>query len=123
MHVRRAHLNSHSHSRSWHVNQSPTDILHLSSIAGNTTSCLPPAPTTNITVVTNITNVETCRPVGFRVFGGQMPYNLSIAALNSPVVTNVTMGPNDDVFTFINRADPKGQFLGEWIFFFVFWGK
>ena len=35
--------------------------------------------------------------------------------MNSPVITNVSMGPEDDVFTFIDRADPKGLLMGKWI--------
>nr|GAT54395.1 predicted protein [Mycena chlorophos] len=37
---------------------------------------------------------------------GTPPYNVTLAAIDSPVVTNVTMGPDDDVFTFIDRANP-----------------
>ena len=42
-----------------------------------------------------------------------MPYTISLAALASPVVTNVSLGPGNDVLTFIDRADPGTQLLGE----------
>lgn len=45
------------------------------------------------------------------MFGGQKPYTVSIAAVNSPVVTNVTFGDEDDVMTWPNQADPNGQLL------------
>ncbi|KAF6744417.1 hypothetical protein DFP72DRAFT_1078791 [Ephemerocybe angulata] len=47
--------------------------------------------------------------------------NLSIAAVNSPVITNVTIPSGFDAFTYINRAEPNGQmiigvadFTGNW---------
>lgn len=67
----------------------------------------------NITIVTNVTNAESCQPVGVRVYGGSMPYNITISALNSTVVTNLTLGPTNDVLTYINRAEPNGEFLCE----------
>lgn len=44
-----------------------------------------------------------------------------LSALNSPVITNITMGPKDIIFIFINRADPNGQLMGEYFYnLFVF---
>lgn len=45
------------------------------------------------------------------MYGGQKPYTISIAAVGSPVVTNVTLGSDDDVFTWVNLADPNGQLI------------
>ncbi len=42
-----------------------------------------------------------------------MPYTISLAALKSPVVTNVSLGPGNDVLTYVNRADPGTQLLGK----------
>jgi hypothetical protein len=79
-------------------------------IAGTDTSCLPSSPTSQFTVQANVTtSVKTCQPWGLTIKGGVQPYNISLVALDSPVVTNVTMGPLDDVFTFIDRADPNTQ--------------
>ncbi|KAF8645355.1 hypothetical protein AX16_007858 [Volvariella volvacea WC 439] len=93
-------------------------------IAGQTTSCLqtPPSNQEPFTVTSNITDrLETCQPWGITVKGGVPPYNVTLAALNSPVITNVTIGLGDDVFTYINRADPDGtmiagvvDFQGRW---------
>ena len=47
------------------------------------------------------------------MYGGSMPYNITISALNSTVVTNLTLGPTNDVLTYINRAEPNGEFLCE----------
>jgi hypothetical protein len=44
-------------------------------------------------VVANVTDtLTTCQPWGLTIKGGTPPYNLTLAAVNSPVVTNVTMG-------------------------------
>jgi hypothetical protein len=46
------------------------------------------------------------------ISGGVKPYTVTLAALNSPIVTNVTMGTVDDFFTYINRADPGTRLAG-----------
>ncbi|KAI0739570.1 hypothetical protein C8Q80DRAFT_1111725 [Daedaleopsis nitida] len=76
------------------------------------TSCQPPAPSNPPTVTANVTStINTCEPWGLTIEGGVKPYNITLAAIASPVITNVTLGPEDDVFTFINRADPNTQLL------------
>ncbi|KAJ7730876.1 hypothetical protein DFH07DRAFT_848241 [Mycena maculata] len=82
-------------------------------VAGQTTQCIPAASTDPpFTVTANVTTtIETCQPWGLTITGGTPPYNLTLAALNSPVVTNVTMGPLDNAFTFIDRADPGTQLI------------
>lgn len=57
--------------------------------------------------------LSTCQPWGLTIKGGQQPYTVILAALNSPVITNVSMGSGNDVLTYIDRADPNGQLLGE----------
>ncbi|KAH9911034.1 hypothetical protein B0H21DRAFT_775099 [Amylocystis lapponica] len=81
--------------------------------AGTNTSCLPAAPSASIAHITpNVTaTLETCQPWGLTMTNGTKPYNVTFAALNSPVVTTVTMGPEDDVFTYIDRADPNGELI------------
>ncbi|KAF6752611.1 hypothetical protein DFP72DRAFT_1070181 [Ephemerocybe angulata] len=93
-------------------------------IAGVSTSCVVPEPTSpTFTISSNITTnrLETCEPWGITIKGGIPPYNLSIAAVNSPVITNVTIPSGFDAFTYINRAEPNGQmiigvadFTGNW---------
>lgn len=78
-------------------------------------SCLPSAPSVNITLTANITksSITTCDKLGLRVWGGgKKPYTITLAAKNSTLVTNITLGPTDDVATYINRADPNGDLLG-----------
>lgn len=81
-------------------------------IPGTDTTCLPSPPTSQFTVKPNIsTTLTTCQPWGMTIKGGVQPYTVTLAALDSPIVTNVTLGPLDDVFTFIDRADPNTQLL------------
>ncbi|KAJ7471820.1 hypothetical protein FB451DRAFT_1399128 [Mycena latifolia] len=80
--------------------------------AGQTTQCKTATPSSTFTVTANVTDtLTTCQPWGLTIKGGTPPYNVTFAALNSPIVTNVTMGPVDDVFTFIDRADPNTQLI------------
>ncbi|OJT05706.1 hypothetical protein TRAPUB_3474 [Trametes pubescens] len=81
----------------------------IAASAGADTSCLIAAPTPSTPVITaNVTqNLQTCQPWGLSITGGTKPYNVTLGQLNAPVITNVTMGPEDDVFTYINRASPN----------------
>ncbi|KAJ7673604.1 hypothetical protein B0H17DRAFT_168797 [Mycena rosella] len=75
---------------------------------GSTTECLPEAATEPVFKISaNVTDaLDTCEPWGLTIEGGAPPYTLTLAALNSPDVRNITLGPNDTVYTYINRADP-----------------
>jgi len=53
----------------------------------------------------NQTSLQTCDPLVMDISGGQKPYKVMIAAVNSSV-TNATMGANDDEYTWIDTADP-----------------
>ncbi|KAJ7143982.1 hypothetical protein C8R44DRAFT_564898, partial [Mycena epipterygia] len=62
---------------------------------------------TEFTISANVTDtLNTCQPWGLTISGGTPPYNLTLAVLNAPDVTNVTLGANDSVYTYINRAEP-----------------
>ncbi|KAF7329618.1 hypothetical protein MKEN_00224800 [Mycena kentingensis (nom. inval.)] len=90
------------------------DIPLYAVVAGSTTACLPHAPANDF-VVTSTTpsggTLNTCDPWNLFVKGGKPPYNVTIAALNSTGVTNLTMAPTDTVFQYINRADPGSQMI------------
>ncbi|KAI0340989.1 hypothetical protein BDW22DRAFT_373449 [Trametopsis cervina] len=83
--------------------------------AGSDTSCLPtstPDPSSLPLIKPNITDkIQTCQPWGLTVTGGKKPYQVVLSALDSQVITNVTMGLQDDVFTFIDRADPNKRLM------------
>ncbi|KAF8970977.1 hypothetical protein BDZ97DRAFT_1411532 [Flammula alnicola] len=73
-----------------------------------------PLDTPAFTVSSNVTgSLETCAPWGVTVKGGSPPYVITLAQINSPVVTNVTMPFGTDRFTFINRADPGEQLIAK----------
>lgn len=80
---------------------------------GGTNTCHPTPNRANLATVTpNVTDhLTTCDPWGLTISGGTKPYTVVLSALNSPVITNVTMGPNDDVFTFPDRADPNTELM------------
>lgn len=93
---------------------SSSDVGTAVRSAGASTSCQPPAPKDPPVVHSNVTTaINTCDPWGLTVTGGVKPYNISLAAIRAPVVTNVTMGPGDDVLVYVDRADPGSQILGE----------
>ena len=86
---------------------------HSTLPAGIDTSCLPPPTPYEFTVSANVTTtVTTCQQWGITISGGIQPYSVTLAALNSPIITNVTMGPTDNSFTYIDRANPNTQLLG-----------
>ncbi|KAJ7681075.1 hypothetical protein DFH06DRAFT_1405965 [Mycena polygramma] len=81
--------------------------------AGATTQCGPQsAADPPFTVTANVTDVlTTCQPWGLTIQGGTPPYNVTFAALNAPDVTNATLGPDDSIYTYINRAVPGTQMI------------
>ncbi|KAJ7826535.1 hypothetical protein B0H13DRAFT_1657479, partial [Mycena leptocephala] len=89
---------------------------------GNTGGIAPPLyTTTDFYMTANVTDVlATCAPWGLTVHGGMPPYTLTLAALDSPSVTNVTLGPNGSMFTYINRANPGSQMIGMFLGFYPF---
>jgi len=82
--------------------------------AGQTTQCVTaPLASPSFIVTANVTNdLQTCQPWGLTVKGGTPPYTITLAAPNSPTVTNVTLPYGDGTFTYINRASPNGQLMG-----------
>ncbi|KAJ7610587.1 hypothetical protein DFH06DRAFT_1374513, partial [Mycena polygramma] len=97
-----------------HGNSGGIDPILYTVTAGATTQCGSQAANQiPFTVTANVTDVlTTCQPWGLTIHGGTPPYNLTLAALNASDVTNVTLGPSDSVFTYINRADPGIQLIG-----------
>lgn len=57
-------------------------------------------------------SLDACGPLGLTTTGGTKPYTISIAVVGADVVTNFTLGPDDDTMTYINRAGPNSQMFG-----------
>ncbi|KAI0754636.1 hypothetical protein C8Q80DRAFT_1140035 [Daedaleopsis nitida] len=75
-------------------------------VAGQT-QCLPPMLPDLPVITANVTTtVNTCDPWGLFITGGVKPYNITLATPTSPSMTNVTMGPDDNFYSYINRASP-----------------
>ncbi|KAJ7143981.1 hypothetical protein C8R44DRAFT_973745 [Mycena epipterygia] len=82
---------------------------------GSTSDCIPPAPSPTeqeFTISANVTDtLNTCQPWDLTIHGGTPPYNLTLTVLNASDVTNVTLGANYSVYTYINRAEPDSQMI------------
>ncbi|KAJ6546609.1 hypothetical protein B0H10DRAFT_1852161, partial [Mycena sp. CBHHK59/15] len=100
-----------------HGNSGGVDAPLYMVTAGSTTQCIPSALTAPVFAVTaNVTDaLSTCQPWGLTIRGRTLPYNVTLAALNAPDVTNLTsistVGAADTVLTYINRATPSTQLI------------
>ncbi|KAF8063533.1 hypothetical protein FPV67DRAFT_251192 [Lyophyllum atratum] len=122
-------IGSDSNSLAWIVNQPAgtkmllnvvdstgssggTSALIYTVASGQSTSCLVNTAT-GFSLSSNATNdeISTCDPWGLVIRGGKSPYTVTLAAVGSPSVTNVTMPVGDNAYTYINRADPNGSIL------------
>ncbi|KAF9565450.1 hypothetical protein CPC08DRAFT_720534 [Agrocybe pediades] len=85
----------------------------LTVITGPKTDCVvSPVTTPAFEVSANVTgDLQTCQPWGLRIKGGSPPYVVTLAEINSPIITNVTIPNGLDAFTYINRADPDRQLI------------
>jgi hypothetical protein len=91
-----------------------TNVLQEST---NTQCVTTPTLTPAFTITSNVTgDLETCQPWGLTVQGGVPPYTVTLGALDSPYVTNVSIPVGDNNFTYINRAAPNGQLIGTFKF-------
>ena len=58
--------------------------------------------------------LNTCEFLSVHITGGQKPYTFIVAETDTIRATaNVTMGPNDDQFDFLNFLRPGSQFVGK----------
>jgi hypothetical protein len=84
--------------------------------AGPTQSCVTDPRTAgggmnDFTVTANVADVlQTCQPWELTTKGGAPPYILTLASPNE--ILNVSFAPDDDIFTYINRANPGIQMIG-----------
>lgn len=78
-------------------------------VVGSSTSCVVSVTDDekDFILTSNVTGaINTCEPWGLRIKGGVKPYNVTFLQLGSPNVTNVTMGAQDDGFTYPMRGVP-----------------
>ncbi|KDQ50209.1 hypothetical protein JAAARDRAFT_589999 [Jaapia argillacea MUCL 33604] len=78
---------------------------------GSSTSCQIPAPDKSFVMTSNVTALTTCEPWGLSIAGGIPPYEVTVARINTPNVTNMTVPSGDNVVTYINRGEPNGQMI------------
>ncbi|KAL1741184.1 hypothetical protein HDZ31DRAFT_67178 [Schizophyllum fasciatum] len=127
------HLGDSADALHWTVDQAPQSSLFLSVVDsrnasggvlqtaynvvnGSSTTCLDGSPNADdetFVVSSNVTtaSIETCQPWGLRIKGGTPPYSIYLMSLGSSVVTNATMGLDNDAYTYINRAGSGSQII------------
>ncbi|KAJ7712847.1 hypothetical protein B0H16DRAFT_1623429 [Mycena metata] len=83
-------------------------------IGGSTTQCIPSDSRPAFTITSNLTSgstLSTCDGWQLSILGGTPPYKVTLAPSNSADVVNVTLGPNDSVFNYLNQSPPGSQLL------------
>ncbi|TFY73611.1 hypothetical protein EWM64_g10401 [Hericium alpestre] len=92
---------------SWQVNYPAGSQLMLALIDadGNSGGVMPSILTVAVPSVTaNVTqDLAACEPLGLTIRGGTRPYTVSVVGIDS-AVSNFTLGPRDDIFTWTNQA-------------------
>ncbi|KDQ62739.1 hypothetical protein JAAARDRAFT_469889 [Jaapia argillacea MUCL 33604] len=79
---------------------------------GSSSTCQMPTPDPSFVMTANATGtLQTCQPWGLSIQGGTPPYGVTVARLNTSVVTNMTVPLGDDIVTYINTAEPLGVIL------------
>ncbi|KAF7341455.1 PARP catalytic domain-containing protein [Mycena venus] len=83
-------------------------------VGGSTTQCIPSDSRPTFTITSNLTSgstLSTCDGWQLSIQGGTPPYKVTLAPSNSADVVNVTLGPNDSVFNYLNQSPPGSQLL------------
>lgn len=85
-------------------------------IAGETTKCVvtPAKPDPPFTLTADVTGrLAACQPLGIQVSGGTPPYTITLAETNTPLVTNVSMSFDTEIFNYPHRAVPDAMLVGK----------
>jgi hypothetical protein len=93
-------------------NQSFSSPILIAFQASPNTSCIRPSQTSFKMSVPQTTAL-TCEFVTIDLDGGAKPYTITFVVADASVVTNLTMGPTENQYKWINRAAPGSQLLGE----------
>ncbi|KAJ7861013.1 hypothetical protein B0H14DRAFT_3134731 [Mycena olivaceomarginata] len=81
---------------------------------GSTTQCIPSDSRPAFTITSNLTSgstLSTCDGWQLSIQGGMPPYKVTLAPSNSADVVNVTLGPNDSVFSYLKPVTARSQLL------------
>ncbi|KAJ7720141.1 hypothetical protein B0H14DRAFT_2642758 [Mycena olivaceomarginata] len=81
---------------------------------GSRTQCIPSDSRPAFTITSNLNSgstLSTCDGWQLSIQGGTPPYKVTLAPSNSADVVNVTLGPNDSVFNYLNQSPPGSQLL------------
>jgi len=79
---------------------------------GANASCISTSPPV-ITVKSNVTSsqIKTCDTVQLSISGGNQPYSVSIAETNAQAPTNVSVGTNNDIYSWVNNLSPGNNVI------------
>ncbi|KAG7097986.1 hypothetical protein E1B28_005294 [Marasmius oreades] len=82
-------------------------------VGGSSTTCIINDAKRDFILTSNSTGdtINTCDPWGLRIKGGVKPYSVTLMQISSPSITNVTMGPNDDAYTYRMRGAPGDRMI------------
>jgi hypothetical protein len=58
-------------------------------------------------------SAATCDFITVDLDGGVKPYTITFVVADATVVTNWTMGPLENQYKYVNRANPGSELLGE----------
>lgn len=79
---------------------------------GDSTACLRTSSTPSIQVDFDSANtLATCDTVPLHITGGTKPYTVTIAITDAFAPINATMGPQDDLYEWVNVAAPNSQLV------------
>ncbi|EKM77249.1 hypothetical protein AGABI1DRAFT_43859, partial [Agaricus bisporus var. burnettii JB137-S8] len=76
-----------------------------------------PTPPNDFTITSNVTDggrVETCHFWRLNINGGESPYTVVLNAVNSPVITNISLSDGNNAVVYSNRADPDTTLFGKY---------
>lgn len=78
------------------------------------TACLPTTPEATQTplsaAINLLTDPQPCSPMVMNIKSGQKPYIVTVVPVGSTAATNITMGLNDDVLSWVNILPPSIPF-------------
>lgn len=102
------------------LNESDSTNINVKSIEEGTTGntdCAAPPPPAYFFLSSNKTEdgertLEICEPWRLNINGGEPPYTVVLSAIDSPVLTNVTIADGNNALVYVNRADPDTVLFG-----------
>ena len=87
-----------------HLSQQP--VIENPRLDGSSSNCRPTVPYTPINMTFDKQQFAVCDSLMISISGGTKPYTLTIIGQVTQPMQNVTMGPKDDSYEFVNKNGP-----------------